>query len=533
MKKALFAGLCGLGLVALSSPAFALTNLLQVFQQALLSDPSFQATVTNLEATKEGVPIARSYLFPQLTTQANGQRNWLTNRGGTPVPLPSGGTVTFGVGQYDFNYGQYQVNLTQSVFDYALWAGLSKAKYFSKSADAQYTAALQSLMATTATDYFNVLSAEDNLRYVEAEKKAVYQQLDQARQQYKVGVIAITNVYQAQAQYDSLLSQEIAAQNNVINQRENLRAVTGVYYNDLASLKSELPLIMPVPADPGMWVKTATGQNWTLISQQFNSAAYKANVHEQFAGHLPTVSAYASNIGTKAGAGPGGVTNSTEDLVGVQVTFPVFQGGLVTSQTKQAQYQYQNALAQMMQTYRQVVDDTHTSYNDVVSGINQVRADKQSILSNSSSLKSTIEGYKVGTQTMLDVLQAQQNLYQAEQQFSTDEYSYINATIALKEAAGTLSLNDLRIINTWLSIKNKESYSSLNITTIQQQAERNYKATIKANTALGIDTSEKNVIKAVNEMQEQTDKTDDMNMNNPPVVPVPAPTTPKTTGITN
>ncbi|MFN7096302.1 MAG: TolC family outer membrane protein [Gammaproteobacteria bacterium] len=533
MKKTLFAGLCGLGLVAISSPALALNNLLQVFQQALIGDASFQATVANLQATKEGVPIARSYLFPQLTTEADAQRNWLDNRAGTPVNIPGRGPVVFGTGQFDYNYGQYQVNLTQSVFDYALWAGLSQAKYLSKSADAQYTAALQNLMATTATDYFNVLSAEDNLRYVEAEKKAVYQQLDQARQQYKVGVIPITNVYQAQAQYDSLLSQEIAAQNNVINQRENLRAVTGIYYNDLASLKSELPLIMPVPADPGLWVKTAIGQNWTLISQQFNVAASRANVHEQFAGNLPTVSAFGSNIGTQAGAGPGGKVNATENEVGLQVSFPVFQGGLVTSQTKQAKYQYQNALASMEQTYRQVVDDTHTSYNDVVSGINQVRADKQSILSNSSSLKSTIEGYKVGTQTMLDVLQAQQNLYQAEQQFSTDEYSYINATIALKEAAGTLSLNDLRIINTWLSTKNKESYSSLNITTIQQQAERNYNATLKANSALGIDTSEKNVIKAVNEMQEQTDKTDQLNSNAPPVVPAPAPTTPLPTGPTN
>lgn len=520
MKKALFAGLTSLGLLALSSPALALNNLLDVFQQALVSDPSFQATVASLESTKEGVPIARSYLLPQLTTQANGQRNWLTNRAGTPVDIPGRAPVVFGQGQFDFNYGQYQVNLTQSVFDYALWAGLSEAKYFSKSADAQYTAALQNLMATTATDYFNVLSAEDNLRYVEAEKKAVYQQLDQARQQYKVGVIAITNVYQAQAQYDSLLSQEIAAQNNVINQRENLRAVTGIYYNDLASLKSELPLIMPVPADPNVWVKIATAQNWTLISQQFNAAAYQANVHQQFAGHLPTVSAYDSNVGTKAGIGPGGRVNQTENVVGLQLNFPVFQGGLVTSQTKQAKYQYQNALAEMEQTHRQVIDDTHTSYNDVVSGINQVRADKQSILSNASSLKSTIEGYKVGTQTMLDVLQAQQLLYQAEQQFSTDEYSYINATIALKEAAGTLSINDLKIINNWLSTKNKESYSSLNITTIQQQAEKNYNATIRANSELGIDTSEKNVIKAVNQMQMQTDQ---MDQSEPSVAPAAAP----------
>lgn len=508
MKKTFFIGLHCLFLAGVSTQALAMDDLVQVFQQALQSDPGFKATVANIKATNEGVPIAVSALLPQLTTQGNAQRNLLANRAGTPVSVPGRGTVVFGQGQFDYNYGQYQVNLNQSIFDYALWAGVSQAKYLSKAANASYTAALQSLMAQTATAYFNVLSAQDNLRYVEAEKKAVYQQLDQAQQQYKVGVIAITNVYQAQAQYDTLLSQEIAAQNNVINQRENLRAITGIYYDDLASLKNELPLVMPVPSDPNKWVQTASAQNWTLISQQFNSAAYKANVHVQAAGSLPVVSGYASNVGTKAGIGPGGRTNSTMNSIGVQLTFPVFQGGLVYAQTKQAEYQYQNALEQMEQTLRQVIDDTYTAYNDVVSGINQVRADKQSILSNSSSLRSTIEGYKVGTQTMLDVLQAQQNLYQAEQQFSTDQYTYINATIALKEAAGTLGLDDLKIINNWLSKHNRESYSSLNIQTIQQQAERNYNATIKANSALGINVDDKNVMKAVNQMEDQISASD-------------------------
>lgn len=492
-----------ISLLTLNSAIFAAPqDLLDVFQQALQSDPTFKAQIAQIQSTKENVPIARSYLLPQLTTELNVNRNWLDNRTGVVINPITG--ATYGKGDFTYNYGQYQINLNQSVFDYALWAGVSVAKYFSKAADAQYTADLQDLMQRTSTAYFNVLSAEDQLRYVEAEKKAVYQQLDQAQQQYKVGVIPITNVYQAQAEYDSLLSQEIAAQNNLINQRENLRAITNVYYNDLASLKNRLPLIMPKPADPHLWVTTAVNQNWTLISLQYNSDAYHATIHQQAAGHLPTVSAYASNIGTKQSSGPGGQVDATQNQVGIQIAFPIYQGNLVNSETKQAKYNYQNALEQMEQSYRQVVDDTYTNYNNVVSGINQVKADKQSILSNASSLRSTIEGYKVGTQTMLDVLQAQQNLYQAEQQFSTDEYTYINATIALKEAAGTLSLNDLRIINTWLSKNNREAYSSLNIETIQQQAERNYNATLRANSALGIDVQEKDVIKAVKQMENQT-----------------------------
>jgi hypothetical protein len=155
----------------------------------------------------------------------------------------------------------------------------------------------------------------------------------------------------------------------------------------------------------------------------------------------------------------------------------------------------------MEETYRQVVDNAHTSYNNIVAGINQVKADKQSILSNASSLRSTIEGYKVGTQTMLDVLIAQQKLYDAERLFSTDEYAYLNATIALKEAAGTLSLDDLKVINSWLSKKN-QSYSTLNIETIQEKAEKNYQATLKENAALGIDVSSDVILQDIDKLGE-------------------------------
>lgn len=503
MKKRTVVLLCGLGLTAMAQNAMAV-DLLQVFQQALQSDETFQASVAQIQANKEGVPIARSYLLPQVSGIANGQRIFLSSRAGTPIPNSN---LEFGVGHYAYNLGEYQVSLSQSVFDYALWAGLSQAKYISKASDAQYNASLQDLMTRTATAYFNVLSAEDNLRYVEAEKKAVFQQLDQARQQYKVGVIPITNVYQAQAEYDSLLSQEISAQNNLINQRENLRVITNVYYDDLASLKNKLPLVMPSPANPETWVQTAIAQNWSLISQRFTVAASQANVSIQRAGHLPTLTALATNTGiNQHDEGPSGRQDTTENAIGLQLNLPIFQGGLVTSETKQAKYQYQNALANMEQTYRNVVDDTHTSYNDVVSGINQVRADMQSILSNASSLRSTIEGYKVGTQTMLDVLQAQENLYLAEQQYSTDQYNYINATIALKQAAGTLSLNDLQLINTWLSQRKDQSYSSLNINSIQQQAEKNYQETVKANADLGITPMQGNdVIKEINKMNASPD----------------------------
>ena len=467
MNKKLTKALFSLGLITLSGNALA-ENLLQVFQQALAYDPTYQKANAQRLSTHEDIPISRSFLLPQFNALGYSQYNNQKEREGSSINLPSG-PATFGQGTFNYNSNGYTLDLTQSIFDYAAWATLSEAKLSVKSADATYVAALQSLMQRTSEAYFNVLAAQDNLRYIEAEKKAIYQQLDQVTQQYKVGVVAITGVYQAQAAYDSIISQEISAANAVINQRENLRAITGKYYNSISSLEYN---------DPDKWVKTAIKQNWSLTAARYTAEAAKENVSVQRAGHLPVVDAYAEQDYLKTGTTPSGQTNSTANAVGIQLELPVFQGGLVTAETKQAAYNYQASLDAMTETYRSVYNNTQQSYNNVVSGINQVKADRQAIVSNASSLRSTVEGFKVGTQTMLDVLQAQQDLYNAEREFSNDLYAYINATISLKEAAGTLSLKDLKQINGWLSLSRSE-YSSLNISTIQNQATQNFQRNIK------------------------------------------------------
>ncbi|MAZ40168.1 MAG: hypothetical protein CMF49_08605 [Legionellales bacterium] len=471
MKKQLTKALFSLGLISIANNVWA-ENLLQVFQQALTHDPTYQKADAQRLSTHEDVPISRSFLLPQFNAIGYSQYNNQKERVGSTINLPEG-PATFGAGTFNYNSNGYSLDLTQAVFDYAAWATLSESKLSVKSADASYVAALQSLMQRTSEAYFNVLAAQDNLRYIEAEKKAIYQQLDQVTQQYKVGVVAITGVYQAQAAYDSIISQEISAANDVINQRENLRTITGKYYNRLASLEYNIPLMLPKPADPNKWVETALKQNWSLTASRYTAQAAKENVSVQRAGHLPVVDAYAEQDNLKTGTTPNGQTNSTANAVGIQLALPVFQGGLVTAQTKKASFDYQASLDAMTEVYRSVYNDTQQSYNNVVSGINQVKADRQAIVSNASSLRSTVEGFKVGTQTMLDVLQAQQDLYNAEREFSNDLYAYINATISLKEAAGTLSLKDLQQINGWLS-QNRSEYSSLNISTIQNQANQNF-----------------------------------------------------------
>ena len=475
MKKKLKIALLGLSI--LTSHAYA-ENLEQVFQQALSYDPTYQKAHAQYLATTEDVSISRSFLLPQFNATGFSQYNDQNQRAGAAITFPNGTTANFGQGNFQYNSHGYNLNLTQQVFDYAAWASLSEAKISVKSANATFVAALQDLMSRTAQAYFNVLAGQDTLRFVESEKKAIYQQLDQVTQQYKVGVVAITSVYQAQAAYDSIISQEISAANNVINQRQNLQAITGKYYNRVASLKFNIPLLLPVPSNPDKWVQTALKQNWSLAAARYTAEAAKKQISVDRSGHLPVFQAYAGQEYDKTGTGPNGNIDTTTNSVGLQMSLPIFQGGLVTSTTKQSRYNYQAALDAMTETYRSVYNNTEQSYNNVVSNINQVKADRQAIVSNASSLRSTIEGFKVGTQTMLDVLQAQQDLYDAEQQFSTDQYAYINASIALKEAAGTLSYHDLQQINTWLS-ETVQEYPALNIKTIQNKAAQNFKENVR------------------------------------------------------
>lgn len=435
-------------------PSYA-ANLIQVFQQALQSDPTFKAAGEQRLSETQNVPIARSFLLPQLflstaTSLYNIQENQTKplNRttAGNPALLSA-----FNNGTFKYNSNGYTVNLSQVIFNYESWAAFQQAKTTVKIANADYAAAAQNLISRVAASYFSVLLAEDELRYIQAEKKAIYQQLDQVMQQYKVGLVAITGVYQAQAQYDRILAQEIEAKNNIVNAKENLRAITGVFYDDLDGLSPKMPLVRPTPNDVDEWVEMAQRLNWTLQAACFTSEAANQQIGIEFSGHLPIISAVGQQQLTRTGSTPSGKINNRVSSLGVQLELPVFQGGLVTSETKQARYNYLATLDEQEKTSRTVINETHQSYNNITNGISKIKADKRAIVSGESSLRSTVEAYKVGTQTMLDVLQSQQDLFNTFRTFANDQYDYINATIALKEAAGTLSIRDLQEINDFLT----------------------------------------------------------------------------------
>lgn len=428
----------------LSASQLFAADLMQAYQDALMNDPTFRAAISTRLSQREAKPQAVSALLPNIEGSALQAQNHIKVKSSV-FGVPSG-TATLNA--YD-----YQLNLSQPMFDYTHWMKLRQANAIVKEAQANFDAAAQALMIRVAQAYFNVLQAEDTLRYTTAEKEANGKQLQQAQERYRVGVEPVTSVNEAKAGYDSAVAAEIAAKNTVDNSYEALWQITGKHYSQLAKLNYDrLQLVKPTPVNVDAWVSTAQKQNYSLLAARYATKAAKENVHVTQGGHIPTldfVASYDAQKNNQLFFEDGNISTNTGS-VGVQLTVPVFQGGFVSSQTRQASYDYQTSMAQYHQSYRSVISGTRQSFNDVISGISQVKADRQAVVSAFSSLDTTVASYRVGTRTMVDVLNEQKNLYNSQRQLAVDQYTYMNSILALKQFAGTLSANDLAELNCWL-----------------------------------------------------------------------------------
>jgi outer membrane protein len=458
MRKPLLLSLLLTSVLCAISPFTMAANLTEVYQQALFSDPTYQQAVAQRMADKEGLPISRAQLFPQV--YLNGGPTLTHYHESSVAQFPE-----FSTGSRGYSM---TLSLNQTVFNYAQFKAVAGACAASKAADATLYAATQNLMLRVAQAYFTVLKDEDNLRYSAGNKIAFSRQYDQINQQYQVGMKTITDDYTAKAAYDSATAAYISAQTQLADDKENLRAITGVLYPTLAKLSERFPLISPQPSDMEAWVHTAQLQNWSIRAGEYASQAARENIKQQFGGNLPTVSlqgAYnvsynnnlsgtaipaESSISTNGTPFPPNKAHSSDATVTLNLGVPIFSGGQVVAQTNQARYNYQVALQKLETAVRATVNSTRQSYLGTIAGIQQIKADKEAIKSSISSLDGLRESYKVGEQTLVDVVNQQQKVFQAQTQYAADRYAYVNNLLTLKQATGTLSEQDLRAINAWL-----------------------------------------------------------------------------------
>ena len=478
MKK-LFPILIGLGLTGFSAMSQA-ENLLQVYQQARVSNPDLRKSAADRDAAFEKINEARSPLLPQLGLGAD-----YTYTSGFRDAKDQNSDVTSG-----------SLQLTQVLFDMSKWRALTLQEKHAGIQDVTYQTDQQTLILNTATAYFKVLAAIDTLSYTEAQKQAIYRQLDQTTQRFNVGLVAITDVQNARSQYDAVLANEVTARNDLDNAVEGLRQVTGNYYPELASLNVD-GFKTNKPSAVNALLKEAESRNLSLLQARLSQDLAREQIRQAQDGHLPTLNLNASS--SVSNNSYSGSKNTTQDRdigqnqIGLNFSLPLYQGGMVNSQVKQAQYNFVGASEQLESAHRSVVQTVRSSFNNVNASISSINAYKQAVVSAQSSLDAMEAGYSVGTRTIVDVLDATTTLYNAKQQLSNARYNYLINELNIKSALGTLNEQDLVALNNTLGKSIPTSPDSVAPENPQQDASADgYSNTAAAKPASARSTSGSN-----------------------------------------
>ncbi|MEQ4924907.1 outer membrane channel protein TolC [Proteus hauseri] len=432
-------------LVAMSLAGFSTASqaedLLQVYQKAKDSNPELRKSFAERNQAFEKINEARSPLLPQLGL-------------GASVDYKSGYRDARDT---ESNSLGANLTLTQTVFDMSKWRQLNIQEKTAGMSDVTYQTSQQQLILDTSTAYFNVLRAIDSLSFIEAQKEQVYRQLDQTTQRFNVGLVAITDVQNARANYDSVLAQEVAGRNEVDNALERLRQVSGIYYINLASLNINR-FTTTAPDSIEKLLKEAEERNLSLLSARLGQDLARENIRLAQSGHLPTVDLNAStgvsNSHSHGSALPSITSQSSgrnsytgQNSIGLSLSIPLYTGGRTSSQVEQAQYGFTSASEQLESVYRSVVQIARSSYNNISASISSIKAYQQVVVSAQSSLDATEAGYQVGTRTIVDVLNATTTLYDAKQKLSNARYDYLINQLNIQYARGTLNENDVIQLN--------------------------------------------------------------------------------------
>jgi len=432
----------GLSLLLLFSSSLSAQNLLDTYHLALQNDPVLRQSLANKMAVSENKDQSVARLLPSVSFNATTGMNWSKQESLFNSQFPGQSTKN------SFADSRFTIDLVQPVFHWDMWVQLSQSEKQIAQAEASYLAEQQNLILKTTEAYFAVLAAKDDLTFSLAEQKTIARQLEQAKQRFEVGLIAITDVYEAQAGYDQSRSDVIAAENSVENSKEALTEIIGYYSSPLHVLGETLPLTKPTPTNINEWNTQALNQNLNILVAKNESEIIQDNIDTQRSGHYPQLD-IVGQFGMNDTTGNLWNHGNTESI-GLQLNVPIFEGGQVTSRTRQAEHQYTQAKEQLVATQRAVTKNVKDAYRGVLSSISQVEALKSAVKSGKSALEATEAGFEVGTRTMVDVLSATRNYTNAQSRYAKSRYAYIINSIRLKNAASTLSVTDIESVNRYL-----------------------------------------------------------------------------------
>jgi outer membrane protein len=446
MKKTFLTLLIGMGL---STSVFA-DDLYQVYQMAVEKDPTTNRAKADRDAAFEGIAISRSSLLPQISgfvsyTESSRESNQQISG---PTDENPDAPVIFANFDQDSESLGMGVGLDLSIYDHRNWLALDRAEKIAQQSDTSYALAKQNLIVRTTDAYLAILRAKDGLTFVQAEKLAIERQLEQTKQRFNVGLTAITDVHEAQANFDNTVAQEIIAENLVELRLEEMREITGKYLTNISVLDTEsFSASRPVPEGVDNWLKIAEERNLNLMVNNLAKEIAKDDVSSAKAGHYPTLSLSADYGRSDTDTNDRNFPATDSSSIGVRLNVPIYSGGLTTAQSEQARYRFVAASEDLELAYRSTVRSVRSSYNDVIAANSTIRALQQAVVSADSALKATEAGFDVGTRTIVDVLNSTRNLFDARRNLASARYDFIRAILALKRASGNLTEQDLVDIN--------------------------------------------------------------------------------------
>ncbi|MEZ5494360.1 MAG: TolC family outer membrane protein [Pseudomonadales bacterium] len=450
-KMALRASALALLCVSMSGALHAET-LEQVFQSARQNDASLKSQAAQAAAGRETGNIYKAPLLPQAELSATKSKSKNHIQG-----YRCSGTGT-GLGDCDnvrSNTTSSNLTVTQTLFNMEQWYDFQKGKKISEQADAQYRVDEMAFMVRVVDTYIGVLRAIDTYQTALAQEKAIERQLEQAKQRFDVGLIAITDVQESQATYDSAHVATLSALGNIGIAFEAVEQLTGQRLDSIAPLSADLPIKMLQPEAQAEWEKLALENNPGLSVATLAVDASRENAKARRAAHLPTL--YGSfqhsnsdgDIDYNTGFG-----RMNDDMngnaVAINLRIPLYSGGGISAARRQAYQQQIAAEEQLTDSQRTVVQGARSYYLEVTTDIQRVAAQKQAINSAQSALDATQAGYEVGTRNIVDVLDAEQRLYRAKFLYDTARYQYILNMLRLLQTAGTLSDTNVLTLNQWM-----------------------------------------------------------------------------------
>ena len=446
--------------LALTANAPRADSLRDIYELALENDAQLKAEEAQYRANLERENLGLSALLPQVNANYLYQ-NADTDTDRESIELTEGGLSpvdTFT--NTDVDTDGYEVSVGQALFDLPAWFTFQSGKEFTKQSEATFAANQQNLIVRVVEAYLAVLRAQDNLSASKAQERAFERQLEQTQQRFEVGLIAITDVYEAQAAYDLSQVNRIVDENNVAVALERLSVLTGQNHGNLNVLKEDFDINPPEPADRSAWVEFALGNNLSLAASRYAEEAARQNAKARQMEHAPKVNAsYAySDFSTDGDLSRKPPTefdvppdqDQEQEVWGVRLDMPLYTGGAISANRRQAAQEFNAAREQRINLTRTTVTEARSRHMTVMSDVARVAARKQSIVSSKSALDATQAGYEVGTRNVVDVLNAQNTLFAAERDYANSRYDYIVNLLRLKENAGLLSPQDVYNLDSYL-----------------------------------------------------------------------------------